>query len=282
MQVIFSAINDLFGLLLIGHGLLGRYLFIVCIGLISALIFLLIFKWTSNQIKIRRYKKRALGHVLQMRIYQDRLGMILASIVQIAKYNLLYVKQNLVPLLFVFPPLVVMTAVVNNHSGYQSLAEGQSFILDAQIDPVAADGQRLLDQLVCRACDGVALQSGPVRIPGESRAYWRAKVVADSTQPARVVQLGFPHTNEWQAKALAVGPSLTRFDPSLIKWSWQKGFFVHAEGFLPPEAKLSSINIRYQRADYPFFFWDVDALVLYFIWVLVFALLFKGFFKVTL
>jgi len=74
----------------------ARYLFIVLISLISAVIFLLIFKKTSNQIKIKFHKDKIFGNVLEMCLYSDKFGLVLSSILSILKHNILYIKQSII------------------------------------------------------------------------------------------------------------------------------------------------------------------------------------------
>ena len=83
MAHVSAFLNSIFDILLFTPSMAGRYLFLVIISLLSALVFLLIFKATSNQAKIKRYKRQAFAHILQMRLHRDQLGLLFSSIFNI-------------------------------------------------------------------------------------------------------------------------------------------------------------------------------------------------------
>ena len=63
-------LNRLFDIVSFTPGAVACYVYIVLISLVSAVIFLLIFKKTSNQQKITYHKDNVLGHVLQIPLYR--------------------------------------------------------------------------------------------------------------------------------------------------------------------------------------------------------------------
>ena len=107
MEFILVLFNRLFDFISFGSSSAARYWFIVEISLLSAFVFLWLFKLVSNQQRIKKYKNRIWGNILQMRIYQDNLRVICASILKVGWYNLLYLKEMLVPLVVLLPALAL-------------------------------------------------------------------------------------------------------------------------------------------------------------------------------
>ena len=95
MKFILELFNRLFDLITFGTSPSSRYWFMAIISLISALVFLYLYKLVSNQQRIKRYKNSIWGNILQMRIYQDNLWVICTSILKVLGYNLLYLKEML-------------------------------------------------------------------------------------------------------------------------------------------------------------------------------------------
>lgn len=275
-------LNSLFDLLLFSPSMVGRYTFLVIMSLISALVFLLIFKATSNQAKIKRYKRRAFAYILQMRLHRDQLGLLFSSIFNILKYNLLYIRQNLVPLLAVCLPLILFTMQVNHRCGYQPLAPGQTFIIRTQLNSTQQPSVvNHSGGVQCIGSPDVRIETPPLQLIPEGQVFWRARIASQTISPPPSIQLKLADQPGSLERTLAVGDSLSRFGPTLLQWSWGGGLFANAEGFLPPTSTVQSVTINYVRAAYPFLLWHLDALVLYFLFTLILALCLKGLFKVT-
>lgn len=272
--------NRLFDYLSFGSSTAARYWFIVEVSLLSAVVFLYLFKLVSNQDRIKKYKNSIWGNILQMRIYQDRLGVIVSSILKVAGYNLLYLKEMLLPLVVLLPALAVFTIQVNNRCGYAPLEPGQS----AAVRVVMAGGQGggsfdELQDVQLATSGGLELQTPALRIPGESAVYWRVGAGDPAERNPLLVSAGGESVEKTVALA---GAAPRRFDPVLCGWSWADGLAHNAEGFLPADSQFESISIEYPRQQYTFLWWDTDSLVVYFVLVLVFALAFKPLFRVAL
>lgn len=275
-------LNSIFDLFLLSPSMVGRYTFLVIMSLISAVVFLLIFKVTSNQTKIRRYKRRAFAYILQMRLHRDQLGLLFVSIFNILKYNLLYIRQNLVPLLVVCLPLILFTVQVNHRCGYRPLVPGQTFIIRTQLDSLLPQETNSgPGGIHCEGSPGVLIETPPLQLPREGLVFWRARIASPPETSSPSIKLKLTGQQKNVLRAIAVGDSLPRFGPTLMQWSLVEGIIANAEGFLPAASAIQSVTINYARATYPLLFWRLDALVLYFLFTLILALCFKGLFKVT-
>jgi hypothetical protein len=180
MNLLFYYLNRLFDIILRPFASLPSYVDIFFISLISAVIFLYIFKKTSNQQKIKHYKERIYGHIIQIVIYKDQLRVIFQSILGIFKNNLIYIRYMLPPLIFIIIPLWIFTTQINNRFGYAPLENNQTFILRLNLDRSKASyHDELLEAIHVSAPAEIAIELGPLRIFSEGAVYWRAGLIGD-------------------------------------------------------------------------------------------------------
>ncbi len=86
------------------------------IALLSAIIALRIFKYTSNQEGIKRVKARIMGHLLELRLYKDDIRIVISAQINILKYNMVYLRYTLKPLMFMIIPISII--MINTASRY--------------------------------------------------------------------------------------------------------------------------------------------------------------------
>lgn len=275
METFLLTVNRIFDLIFFMGGYEGRYAAIVFIGAVSALVFLIIFKITSNQEGIRREKNRIIGNLFQIRLYKDDLLLILSSIFQIFTHNLSYLRYMLAPLLFTIIPLVIFTVEVNQRCGYQPLRAGSEFIISADLS-----GKHLLDTIKCETSSGIALLTPVMRVYDQAKAFWRAKIIRQAGTQETVAL--YINGREAAAKTVVMDTPARRFIPEKIKADSLNAILYHAEGFLPVDSPVERLTVAYPRASYNFLGIGMDAVVLYFIFTLLFALAVKPLFRVTI
>jgi hypothetical protein len=258
----------------------GRYAFIGLLSLISAVIFLLIFKKTSNQKKITYHKNKILGHLLQIPLYQDRFGLLFSSIVQIIKHNILYILHTFSSLVFMIIPLIFITVQIDNRCGYAPLMNGQKFLIRVTLDKTV--DRATLERLFCEPSTGIVLETPALRMEDEKQVLWRAKVLEASTGKLSNIRLGLEGDTHLAEKMLVTAYSQKRFSPDKKIASWWNRIFHNAEGYLPDDKPVIAISTDYQRAMYPFLFWRVDAIILFFIVTLIFGFALKDVFRVKI
>jgi hypothetical protein len=283
MKAVLMTLDQIFDLVSFNFSPNLRYVYIVLSSLISAVIFLLLFKKTSNQKKIRYHKQQIWGHILQMRIYQDKFTLLVSSVFNILKHNLCYLAQMLIPLVVIVIPLLVFTVQINNRCGYSPLKTGQQFIIRVGLDQHATKSfSDLLNTIACNPPPGITLETPPLRIERDGNVFWRARVTGPAVGSSPSIRIGTPGHESLTEKVIVTDYHQKRFSPAKRKWSFWNGLFTHTEGFLPAEAPFTVVAIDYQRAIYPLLFWKVDALLLYFCFTIIFAFAFKRFLRVDI
>jgi hypothetical protein len=252
---------------------LGLFLFSV----VTAVLALLVWKYTSNQRAITRAKDRIKAHFLAMSLFMDSLGVLLGSIARTFGAIFAYLGRQLLPLAIMMVPILPMLVQVDSLYSFAPLtvdttgkARGSVAQVVVTVDP-KVDLTRTPVEL--RAPAGVIAATRGVRIafPQTARSAWEDKPVlrsfarlaqrfeADPTPEARWNIVGA--TPGDYELAVQVGDaqatkSVVVADPKSQDRLYQLARKRHAGGFgdglgYPGETKLTgpikSIEIEYPR-----------------------------------
>ena len=274
-------LNRIFDIFAFNGNPTARYLFIMLLSLLTSVIFLLIFKKTSNQKKIKYHKNKIFGYVLQIPLYKDRFGLLISSILNIFKHNGLYIAHTLFSLIFVIVPLIFIMVQIDNRYGYEPLQEEQQFFV--QVDLKDGTDRDTLEKVFCETSPEVELETLPLRMEDERSVLWRAKIVEANPEQPPTLRFGVEGNGQPLEKQLitAYGQQ-PRFAPTKKQASFFNRIFYNAEGYLPNDSPFTSISTQYDRAGYSFVFWDVDVIILFFVFTLIFGFALKGVFKVDI
>ena len=259
-----------------------RYLDIMIISAISALIFLVIFKKTSNQKMITRYKNRMIAHILEIRLYKDQPVLTLKSIIRIIWYNIVYLRYALPSLIVILPVLLIISIQINNRYGYMPMKVGNPFII--RVDMArrhTLDIPNISQKIYCTTSKGIEIETVPLVVASQPSIFWRARLTSlEADRP--IVKITIDETNGTIEKKIYTGNLKRRFAPQMTKWHLRHLLLNNAENFIPQESSFESVRVNYKRAGYSFLVWETDSIVLYFILTLIFGFVFKPIFRVNI
>jgi hypothetical protein len=169
---------------------------------------------------------------------------------------------------------------LNSRYGYLPVKKGDAFIIHASLDNgLATDIVKNPEKIRCDASKGILIETPAMIIGSEANIYWRAKVTGlEKDQPyCRITIDGTDYTFE---KKILTSLSKQRFSPERRKYNLQSLLIGYSEDFIPETFPFKALSINYDRATYPFLLWDIDPIILYFIYTLILGLAFKPFIKV--
>jgi len=258
------------------------YLDILIVSAFSALLFLIIFKKTSNQDMIRHYKNKIIAYILEIRLYKDRPALTLKNVGKILGYNMVYLRYTLVPLVVIIVPVLIISIQLFNRFGYMPIQKDKSFIVCAELDKnVVRDISKTIEKVQCDTSDGILLETPPMRIISDGSIYWRARIIRSegNDQFVRVSIEGEPQGVD---KEVLTSSTKQGFSPEKRKYNLDGLFVDNAEGFISETSPFKVVTVGYRPATYPFLAWRVDPVVLYFILTLILGLLFKPIVKVNI
>lgn len=252
------------------------------ISLVSAFLFLIIFKKVSNQKQIRFYKNKILGHILYIRLYKDHPILTLKMVLHILGYQVMYFRYTLTPMIVIFLPLLVISVQINNRYGYLPFKGDDHFMIEVKLDETAmSNSLKNLRTIRWNTSRGISIDSPPLRMLSEGSIIWRAKVISIQAE-RQYFQVSTAGTGETVEKRIVTRMNNQRFSPKKQKWDL-KGLFVNnGEGFISKTAPFKSITVSYERAGYPLLAWDIDPILLYFILTLLLSLIFKPLVRVSI
>ena len=239
------------------------------LSLLTTLLALLVFRYGSNQRAIRRAKDRLEAHVLEVRLFQDQLRVVLRAYARLLGGVLVYLRHSLPPLALLALPLLIILVQLEAYFGHTPLQTGNNFIVKARVA-----GNTSLDEVSLRLPDGLKLTSPPLRIAEQREIDWR--VQADQAgQYAVDVLVG----REAFTKQVTVGEGLTRVLPERARKSVVEEFLHPGEAQLPAAGPLESIEVLYRPRSVRLAGYDLHWLVAFLAITLLGAFALKGIFR---
>ena len=246
------------------------------ISLLTAIIALPIFKYTSNQEGIKRVKARIVGHLLELRLYKDDIRVVISAQINILKHNIIYLRYTLIPLIFVMIPIVVIFIHTAVRYEYRPLHPGESAIVKAKLHN--PDELSIKDsKIVLTASEGLSIETPPLRIDGGKEIYWRVRAEREG-----VFKLGFQARDMEVEKRVLVSGKVTRLSSETLKSGIVSSFFNPGEPSLPEGTALESVLVTYPHAKINFFGWNIHWLILFFILTLGFGFILMKPFNIRL
>jgi hypothetical protein len=268
-------LNRIFDLLVVPFGT-GAAWAIIFISLVTGILMLLLFKWSTNQDKLTAVKRRLLGHLYELGLYQENLRVMFRIQGDLAKANLRYLATTLPALLAIVVPLVMILAQLDSRFAHRPFATGETSLVTAT---VTADHASLLDQLELSSSPAVTVDSLPVRDHQRLTATWRIKVTGNGQHE---LVLAAPGGDRW-TKQLAVGETgLPRLAEVREQASWQRFLFNPAEAPLPGDSKVTRIALQLPSRQTRYLGIGLHWLVAFCIFSLAFGFALKDVFKVKI
>lgn len=264
MNSFFSILNALFDLLFWPFRRLAPIWPVLFFSLITAVLMLLVFRYFSNQAAIRKTKDRLSAHLLEVRLFQDQLGVVLRAYGRLLRASGVYLLLSMKPLAVMIAPLVLLMAQMELRLGRNAAQPGSAIVVKAHMtDDSSFEGAGL------GVPDGVQITAPPLRIPERREIDWRltATQAGDFTLELNVA-------GQTAAKQLAVGQAVRRISP--LRTPNLLDLLLY-----PGEPKLEgsavrSIEVLYATREIGFLGFEVHWLIPFFALSLVFGFALKG------
>lgn len=217
---------------------------LVLISIVASVGILLIFKRVSNQDRIDAVKRRIQASLFEIRLFNDDLRAIMRSQVDILRHNFSYLRLQLVPLVFILPPVILLMAQLQPYYGYEGLEIGESVLVKAQMrSPSSANGAGFtLDDKPAVTLDvptGLKLETPGVWVPSKGELVWRM-----SADQAGEYELQFEIGGQKYSKSVRVTDRTVRRSPRRVS-SLADQFLYPVEDPLPKTAPFRSLSVTY-------------------------------------
>lgn len=271
-----SLFGKFFALLLLPFRGLSPWAGMAVISLVTGLIMLVIFKYTSNQKGIRRAKDRIKAHLLEMRLYKDSLAITLKAQGGILRANLRYMSYSLIPLMVMIVPVLLILIQLNFWFNYSPIQTGEPVLLKVKLkreyNPMEIDARLLPAPFFIEEVPAL-------RIEEENEIDWRLSFTETGTH-SLILAIG----NDQLEKSVTVGNNsrLQRLSPLRVRRNPYQEILYPAEPPLPPDSPVISIEVAYATQGLNLFGLSVHWLIAFFVLSVVFGFSFKGVFGVDI
>jgi hypothetical protein len=240
-------------------------LIVVLVSLLTGLLMVVIFRYTSDQKAIRLAKDKLKAHLLAVRLFQDQLPVVLRSYVRILGGTGTYLRLAFRPLLFVIVPLTLLIVQLDHYLGYFPFRSGEAFLITARTTRAIP-----LEEVSLQMPSELITTAPAVRVPPQNEVVWRVVAQKDG-----VYDIGIGISGQTFSKKVVVSPSLSRLSPIRLRDHFWQRFFFSAEPSFAKDSPVESITVNYQDRSLRFAWLDWSWIWLFFVLSLVAGFLFK-------
>lgn len=201
---------------------------------------LLVFRYFSNQAGITNAKELIKGHLLELWLYKDDLGVMLAAQWAVMRHSLRYLAFAILPMLIMALPLAPVLVQVESQFAYRALQPGETAILSATLKTgteITAIKATLGEQ------NGLAVQTPALRIADQRKLMWRIAGVTPGEH-----QLKLSIGKEEISRRVLVGATDVQLWPTTYRETDWRILGSPAEEPLPAGTAIESITLEYPPA----------------------------------
>ena len=228
-------ISKLFDLLV---GLLGGspLLVMLVVSVFTSVWALLLFKAVTPQTRLTIIRDRLFGHIYEMGLYQDHLGIVGRIQSDLAKANLRYLSLTLPALVVLTVPMVFTLAQLDSRFAHRPFQPGEATVLSVKISPEA---DIALDDVTLETPPSLTVEAGPVRDTASGALAWRLRIEDRGTHVLRILN----GATELASREVVVGDELTPLGTSSKK-NWLHGVLYPGAPPLPGDGSLDEVTLR--------------------------------------
>lgn len=275
MAKINSILNGFFDLLLSPLAYMNPFWPLCAMSLLTGIIMLIVFRFTSSQEGIRRSKDRIKAHLLEVRIFKDNLRILLSAQKHLLIANTKYLMYVLVPVLVMAIPVSAILIQLNGWFGYEPLRVGDTAVVNVY---VRDDARGALGSLRIEAEPGLLIETPPVRVFSKGEISWRIRAVREGRHAVRITESGSVIRKE----VVVFDRRLSRVTPRIAEASFINTFMNAGEAQIPRTIPVRQIEVVYPQRQIHVFGWRIHWLVIFFILSIAFSFAFKRVLKVEI
>ena len=230
-----------------------------------------IFKVTSNQDRITAVKAKIHACLFEIRLFNDDIRAIFRAQWEIIGHVLHYQMLALKPMIWIFPPLILVMIQLHAFYGFRGLEPGESAIVTATM----SDNGITRPDVELQVPEGVVLETPGVWAPDLHQMAWRIK----AEKPGDF-DLGFEHQGVTQNKMFRVTEAAVRLSPERPSRSFLAQLEWPSEKPLPSESSLATITLGYPEARVSFLGLEMESqwawMILFFVLTMIIGLALKS------
>ncbi|HEB35422.1 hypothetical protein LCGC14_1405220 [marine sediment metagenome] len=282
MWIFNSVFGKIFDFIFFLFRSMNPWIGMILISVLTALLMLFVFRFTSNQEGIKRVKNKIKAHLLELRLFKDSMSLSFKAQGNILRYNLRYISYSTKPMLVMIIPLILILIQLNFWFGYEALTPGQETILKVKLE----EGHNPLDiDISLEPSSGFDIQTPPLRIEEEREINWRLQAREKGVHDLTFIVNGQKFTK----KVSVAQRPLSKISPLKVKRNFINELINPGESPFPGDSPIKAIEVKYQSKDMNLFGWSIPWLfgippwlVVYFALSIILGFVLKGIFKVQI
>ncbi len=274
MGIIFDIMNAFLGLLFYPFISLHPAWGMAWISLVTGIVMLIVFRFTSNQQGIKKAKTKVSAYILEMRLYNHDLGKMISSLGKTLLANILYLRYMVVPIIFIIIPVLMVLIQVSYRYEYRPLKPDEQAIIKAVLKP---DFPVLETPVTLDTPEDIDLRTPALRITSLNEVNWRI-----SGQKKGVYEIGFTVNGRQYRKNIHIDSGFAALSSIKAGPSFFTFLLNHSESRLPDDSPFMSLEIVYPDQTLGIMGIKLHWIIWFFVFSVVFGFAFKDLFKVEL
>jgi hypothetical protein len=233
---------------------------LLAVAVVTAVGAVLVMRRVSDQPRLRATRRRMQAALFEIRLHADDPVAVLRSFRDMLAENAVYLRLNLVSVLWLIVPLSLMVAQLQAFYGYSGLRRGEPALITVEGGEAAA--------ITLEAPREIRVESEAVRLVGSGTTVWR--IVPEDRGVFAIALRSGGHT---VTKTIVVGDAAARRSPIRTRGSLQLQLLYPSEPLIPDGSGITSIAVRYPDRQVDLFGWRLHWLIVFGLFSLPAALL---------
>lgn len=271
MQAVNKAITAAFDVVFLPFRDLSPIWGLLAVSVLTGIVMVVIFKYTSNQSAIRRTKDKISAYFLEVRLFKDDLGLMLDAQKRILRTNLTYMKYSVVPMLVMIVPVVLILVQLGIRYTARPLRPGETALVKLKLLDAAEE-----PSISVETDDGLKLETPLLRMGGQE-VNFRIGAVREGEHTLSIL-VGDERVDE----PIAVSEGVQRVYTARMQPSLAAMLFAPGQDPLPKGSGLEEITVGFPPQTVSVLGWNVHWLVVFFVASIAAGYSLKGVFKVQL
>lgn len=217
---------------------LPTWLGLVLLSVLTGVVMLVIYRYTSNQAAIGQARDDITANLLAVKLFKDDIGVGFRAQGRLLGALARLQWHMLRPLVIMLLPVLLVLAQMGVRYQWRPLRPGEDTLIRVHLRP----GELTVPAVILEPNAGLTVEAGPV--PGGGQLVWRVR----AAEPGRHT-LRFRAGDTTLEKELVVGDGLQRVSAERTGPRWTAQLFHPTERLLPADSPVRSIEILYGGVD---------------------------------
>ena len=218
-------------------GSLPGWLSNTIISAIIGPIFLLTFKYTSDQVAYGRAKDAIKANLLALKLYKDSLAVTLRAQGRVFKGAGLLIVYAVRPMLVTIVPVLLLLAQMGMWYQFRPLELGEQTTITMKLND---NSDNSMPDVTIKPTEAIEIITGPVTLAANREIVWQVRAAK-----AGAHNLVFEIGAEQVEKEITIGSGFIAVSPIRPSWNFADVLFYPREEPFGTDAMVQSIEIEY-------------------------------------